>query len=263
LPGTLLPKGAFFDAPKAVTLQGAAYDDNGAVIGIVELKLGKVSKGSGKVSGSFVGLDGKKHAVKAPKLTGIDGNVPVSVALDVKGLGTMNVTIGGKLFAGSMGKHHVQSADVGGNWSKGGATVTVDANDLSMFAGTVLSGFLPQDEQATVTNGKWAFNKATGVKWTKPKKGAELPAIYDEASGKGLVVDNTKGKTNYPGLKLSYTPKKGTFKGSFKVYALEGEGRATKLKKYTAKVTGVVVDGVGYGTATCKQPVASWSVTVR
>ena len=57
--------------------------------------------------------------------------------------------------------------------------------------------------------------------------------------------------------------KKGTFKGSFKVYALKGAGKARKLKKYTVNVSGVVVDGVGYGTATCKKPAVAWPVTVR
>ena len=74
-----------------------------------------------------------------------------------------------------------------------------------------------------------------------------------------LVVDTSKGKTNRSGLKLSYTPKTGLFKGSFKVYALE----SSKLKKYTVNVTGVVVNGAGYGQATMKKPAASWAVTVK
>ena len=101
------------------------------------------------------------------------------------------------------------------------------------------------------------------MKWAKPKKGAAIPEIYDEASGKGLIIDDTKGKTNLSGLKLTYTPKKGTFKGSFKVYALQGEGKATKLKSYTISVNGMVVDGVGAGMATCKKPAVAWPVTVR
>ena len=37
----------------------------------------------------------------------------------------------------------------------------------------------------------------------------------------------------------------------------------TKLKKYTVKVTGVVVDGVGHGVATYKKPAVSWIVKVQ
>ena len=195
------------------------------------------------------------------QLTGIDGASPVSVALDVKGLGTMNVTIGGEKFAGSLGGYHVQSADVGGNWSKGGTKVYVDVTGASLPAGT-LEDLLPVGEPVVAAGGTWKFEKAASVKWAKPKNGAAQPEIYDETSGKGLVVDTTKGK-NLSGLKLTYTPKNGTFKGSFNVYALEGSGSATKLKKYKLNVSGVVVGGVGYGTAICKNPALNWAVTVR
>ena len=220
-------------------------------------------KGTGKVSGNVATLDGKKHAIKSFTVSGLDGTAPVAVSLNVKDLGTMDVTIGGALFAGSLGGWHVQTEAMGGDWSKGTACVTVQMGDLSVFPGSVIQGLLPDEETAAVKKGKWTFEKAASVKWAKPKKGAEPPEIYDEASGKGLIIDDAKGKTNYPGLKLSYTPKNGTFQRSFKVYALEGSGKSTKLKTYTVNVNGVVVGGVGYGTATCKKPAISWSVTVR
>ena len=258
-----------YEAPKAVTLHGVAYD-GGDVLGIVELKLGKVNakKKSSKVSGSFTGLDGKKIAIKAVNVTGVDSTAPVTVSLEVKGQGTMTVTIGGDKFAGSLGRWHVQSGTVGGNWTRGGAKVYVDVGGAdgggtpSLPAGT-LEDLLPDGEPVVAAGGKWKFAKAASVKWAKPKKGAEPPEIYDEASGKGLIVDDTKGKTNLSGMKLTYTPKKGTFKGSFKLYALEGAGKATKLKKYTVKVSGVVVGGVGYGTAACKKPAVNWAMTVK
>ena len=250
-----------YAAEKAVTLMGAVYDGCD-VMGIVELKLGKVKKGAGKVSGSFIDLSGKKHAIASRKLSGIDGTSPQKVLLAVKDYGTMTVTIGGLRFAGSLGGWHVQSADVGGVWAKSSATVSVEMGDLTMFAGTVLSDFLPTNEVAVAVGGKWAFAKASAVKWAKPKKGAALPEIYDEASGKGLVVDTSKG-ANRSGMKLTYTPKKGTFKGKFSVYALEGEGAKTKLKKYSVNVSGVVVDGVGYGMAKSKKPTAAWPVMVK
>ena len=200
--------------------------------------------------------------IKGVNVTGIDGASSATVVLDVKNYGKMTVTIGGTQFAGSLGDWHVQSAEVGGNWGKTTATVRVDVGDVSRFAGRVLTGLLPKDERVIAMNGKWAFAKAAGVKWARPKTITALPEIYDTESGKGLLVD-MKDKTNLSGIKLTYTPKKGTFKGSFKVYALEGAGRATKLKKYTVKVAGVVVDGVGYGVATCKTPAVRWAVTVK
>ena len=254
-----------YEAPKAMTLMGAVYDGD-AVVGIVELKLSKVNakKKTGKVSGSVTTLDGNKHAIAAFNLKGIDGTSPQIVALKVKDLGTMNVTIGGKQFAGSLGDRHVQSAKVGGKWAGKAASVSVAVGDVSKFSGTMLRELLPDVESASVKNGKWAFAKSAGVKWAKPKRGASRSEYYDEASGKDLIVDTAKGKTNLSGLKLTYTPKAGTFKGSFKVYALQGTGTSRRLKSYTVNVTGVVVNGVGYGTAMCKKPAAGpWPVTVE
>ena len=173
----------------------------------------------------------------------------------------MAVTIGGEQFAGSLGKYHVQSAAVGGNWSKGGAKAYVDTTAAALPAGTQ-EKLLPAGEPVAAANGKWSFAKAASIKWAKPKSGAALPEIYDDEAQKGLVVDTSAGKTNLSGLKLTYVPKKGTFKGSFKVYALEGAGKARKLKKYTVNVSGVVVAGVGYGQATLKKPAAAWAVRV-
>ncbi len=254
-----------YSVPKATMLRGAAYD-GASVAGIVELKLGKVDKKkSSKVSGSVTGLDGKKHAMKPFTVADVDGSSPKKASLEVKGLGTMSVTIGGGRFAGSLGTFHVQSAEVGGNWTKAGSVVNVEVPtvDLQKFAGAVVDGLLPAGEPVIPSGGKWKFAKTAGVKWAKLKGGAApFGGLADAASGKGLLVDTSKG-TNLSGMKLVYTPKKGTFKGTFKVYALEGSGAKTKLKKYTVKVSGVVVDGEGHGEAVCKKPSARWAARVR
>ena len=247
---------------KARTLRGVvtrALPSPRDVQGVFDLKCGKANKqGVAKVSATLTGLDGKKRPYKAQ-------NVDVTGETVTVNLGGLNITIDGDTFGGGEnlpGGLSVRSAGVGGNWTGSGATVTVDASDLSMFGGTVLTDLLPDGERASVAGGKWKFAKAAGVKWAKPK-GTAVPEFYDEGSGKGLVVDTSAGKTNLSAMKLTYTPKKGTFKGSFKVYALEGEGQATKLKKYTVKVSGVVVGGVGYGMAACSRPVLAWSVMVK
>ncbi len=252
-----------YSAP--ATLKGAVYE-GASVRGIVELKLGKVNekKKTSKISGSVIGLDGKKHAIKAFVATGVDGASPKQASLEVKGLGTMSVTIGGGRFAGSLGAFHVQSATAGGNWTKTDSVVHVEVPDadLAKFAGAVVKDLLPNDEPVILSGGKWKFAKAAGVKWAKIKNGmTPFGGLKDEASGKGLLVDTSKG-ANLSGMKLAYTPKKGTFKGSFKVYSLEGSGAKTKLKKSTVKVSGVVADGVGYGKATCKKPSVTWNVSV-
>jgi hypothetical protein len=105
------------------------------------------------------------------------------------------------------------------------------------------------------------FGKAASVKYTKVKEGKTTWTWY--------VLDglNDEKKPNVPALKLTYTPKTGVFKGSFKIYATnEGSvalGKKPTLKTYTVNVTGFYVGGVGGGQATLKKPAASWPVTLE
>ena len=64
--------------------------------------------------------------------------------------------------------------------------------------------------------------------------------------GYEVVRDNG----NPAALKLTYNARYGTFKGTFKVFCVTEAGRA---KRRTATVNGVVVDGVGYGSAVIKK----------
>ena len=90
-----------------------------------------------------------------------------------------------------------------------------------------------------------------GAKWTLPKAGKVQLA-------KDGTVDESKLGKNPSALKLTYKVKDGTFKGSFKVYAdVNGKPKAT-----TAKVVGVLVNGVGYGVATIRN-VAAVPVTIE
>ena len=173
----------------------------------------------------------------------------------------MKITIGGTRFAGSLGGYHVQSDDVCVNWTKPKVSVSVAIADLSAFSGMVVTNLLPYGETFPASGAKWGSVKAAAVKWTNVK-GDAVPLVFDEATGKGLVVDTASG-LSLSAMKLAYTAKKGTFKGSFKVYELQGKSPKIKLKKYTIKVTGVVVDGVGYGLAVCKKPMASWTVSIK
>ena len=232
---------------KARTLKGKATRAlANPVVGIFELKCGKASKqGVAKVSATLTGLDGKKKSYKAQSVdvTGKAANV------NFDGL---SVAIDGDSFSGGEGLPgglSVSAANVGGDWTRDGAKVYVDATGADLPAGTVAE-LLPDGEPVIAKGGKWAFNKAAGVKLSKDKTSAER--------------DTSKGKTNLSGLKLTYTPKTGLFKGSFKVYALEGADGAKKLKKYTVAVTGVVVDGKGVGQAAIKRPAAGpWAVAVE
>ena len=115
---------------------------------------------------------------------------------------------------------------------KGGAVFQIDAAALGSVLGKTLLPYLPDGLAVT-----------GGAKWTLPKAGK---VVYVKGT---TTVDETKAGENPSGLKLTYKAKDGTFKGSFKAYADVGG----KPKATTVKVSGVVVDGIGYGAATVKK----------
>ena len=90
-----------------------------------------------------------------------------------------------------------------------------------------------------------------GTKWVVAG-GAKAGKVQLAKDGSGSV-DETKTGDNPSALKLTYTAKTGAFKGSFKAYS-DVNG---KPKGVTVNVTGVLVDGVGYGTATIKKVVSA------
>lgn len=101
----------------------------------------------------------------------------------------------------------------------------------------VLIELLPDGESVMQNGTKWSVTKAGKV---KAKNGVI------EVSGE-----------NPAALKLMYKIKDATFSGSFKVYQLNG----ARLRKISATVRGVVMGGVGYGTATIKK-VGSFPILV-
>ena len=111
-----------------------------------------------------------------------------------------------------------------------GAAFRIDAVAFASVFGQTMLPYLP--------NGVPVERK--GTKWTLPKAGK---VVY-----KNGAVDESKLGENPCGLKLTYKAKDGTFKGSFKVYAeVKGKPKAT-----TVNVSGFMLNGVGYGTATVK-----------
>ena len=95
--------------------------------------------------------------------------------------------------------------------------------------------------------------ETSGTKWKLPKAGKV--ALNKAKDG----IDEGKLGNNPSALKLTYKAKDGSFKGSFKVYCMV----KGKPKAYTVNVTGVLVDGVGYGTAVLKKPACSFPITIK
>ena len=249
---------------KAQTATGVLSDKYGRLVGTVQVKAGKVNKKRGTVNLSVsvtLLVDGKAKKVTARAVLTQAGG-PDAQALARSMTLAFKAPIGATAFElAADGTFTLKNASyvmgdrmVGGAL-KGGARGTFRLEDFGLAVpGELQEDLLPYEVPFDVAGGKWRFAKFARVKWAKDKKTNEF----------GRVVDESSGKTNRASLKLTYTSKTGVFKGAFKVYALEETAGRKKLKKYTVKVLGLVVDGVGQGAASCKQPaVGSWPVTVE
>ena len=241
--GTTQNEGSSWIATKPITLNGVLHDVNGNVIGVLQLKVSKpnAKKHNIKISGNVILLDGKKYTIKSTPVN-IPPDAPISANLSVKGLGALSLVIGADGFEGAVGGYTVAGAKVGGNWTRTDARVYTAATSLALPPGTI-EELLPDGEPVRAKGGKWVFDKAASIKYAK----GALSGYTDPK------------KPNLSAMKLTYTPKTGLFKGSFKLYALQGG----KLKKFTVKVTGVVVDGEGAGVAKLAKPAATWNVRVQ
>lgn len=134
---------------------------------------------------------------------------------------------------GTLGVVGIEASAVGKPGSlKPNAAFRIDADAFAAMWGKSAMPYLPD-----------GVSVGGGARWTLPKTGK---VAYVRGT---TEVDTTKLLDNPSALKLTYKAKDGTFKGSFKAYAVEnGKPKAT-----TVNVVGVLVDGVGYGTATIKK----------
>ncbi len=247
---------------RAQTVLGALYGKDGKPVGTVQMKVGKVNKKKRtvKIAATATLLaDGKAKKVAAKAVTVKVGTAAAGTAAPhVAATITFKAPIGKMAFEmeadGTFklknNSYVMAEKKVGGSWTRAGAGVYVDVGGgrgaTALPAGTI-EELLPDGEPVIPKAGKWSFAKAAGVKYAKDKK----------TKVASLVVDTKKGK-NLSGMKLTYVPKTGIFKGSFKIYAIQGG----KLKKFTAKVVGVVVDGKGWGSAAVPKG-GRWGVTVE
>ena len=121
-----------------------------------------------------------------------------------------------------------------------GAALRIDASALSAAVPGLMADLVPDGLPVRMKGASFDIDKSGKVKLLKDKSGIDPSALG----------------TNPSGLKLKYKMKDATFSGSFAAYALEGG----KLKKTSVQVSGVVLGGIGYGTASVKK---SGSVAVK
>ena len=241
-----------FEAKK--TTITAAVRDGDSIAGIAEFVVAATKKGESKVSGSIFGIDGKKKSVKGTKCKVYDnGDGVARVTLDgvaVKGMeGTLSVTLGSdrSLTNGSVGPLSLVSAPMGIDPSVSVAGFYI-ADIPNTIMGLEVVRVLPSADNPEEVK--------LGTRW-QVAKGGRVKLMKNRDTGISELVFNGTG--NFSSLKLNYQSKTSTFKGSFTAYALDG----ARLKQFKFNVTGVVVDGMGIGIATCRKAGITLDVFVK
>ena len=202
------------------------------------------AKGKTKVAGTLV--DGTKFSVASQMIIGGDGSCYVPVIVSKKGVSlAFNLILPEDGFSSIRGDG-IEVDGLDADYFRFGTsteivddTLTVEV-DTSAYLwdliggeeGYVYSDLLPDGLEIAVK----------GTKLTFPKAGKVVMNRYGD-------IDYDKAGDNPSGLKLSYKAKGGTFTGSFKAY-VDYNGC---LKTVTVSVSGLIIEGIGYGTATVKK----------
>lgn len=191
------------------------------------------SKGRVKVAGV---VEGQKVSTTAQLLVDSEGDTALPVVYVKKAVQlafVVSKTAEGDVAVDGLGSG--EDTIMGAAESFEGAAVfsLADGNTLLGYAGddaATYSEYLPNGVEITTKKTKWVLPRAGKVVM---KRGE---------------IDESKLLSNPSGLKLAYRSKDGTFSGSFKAYI----DYRDKPKAVTVSISGVMIDGQGYGTATIK-----------
>ena len=265
---------------KAQTVRGALTWGSTDFHGMVaELKFAKAAKAKSgqprtvKLNATITGSDGVKQRVKTTLKINADGSTvtPVQFRLKLTGLDEQEFALsvaGGRVSFKNVpqGEH----TDCKFAKAKIGGVIDRSVTSLNFYAFSLFdeSGYLEDSPPNLgagwkllddtllesfyagpfvtfkIQNGrKFVLPKATAVKLKKNKDGS-MKITGD--------VGGNVGTTNPWSLKLTYNVKTGQFKGGFKLYAVNPSQK--KLKSYTVKVFGYMIEDFGYGAATLKKP---------
>ena len=235
-------------------------DSEDRIVGVAQVTVAKTDRNSqSKVSAVLYGFDGKKKSAKAVK-AGVtlsdDGATVKDVRLDVKGEAApfvVSVAEDGAV-AGTFGPYSVKRISSLAEPSASPRFRIMgmpDAIDGMTVMNDVESNgkayhLLPDGEGVgfSVSGKKWVFAKAANVKYVKNRNTNQMELLVD--------VGKDGSKTNLCGLKLSVNAKTGVFNGSFAAYVKTDTSGKPKAKKLNFKVSGLLVDGIGFGHASCK-----------
>ena len=210
---------------------------DGVVLSVTVAKKGKV-----KVAGT---VDGVKVSATSQLLVGAETCcIPVVIAKRANLAFNLWLRADGSVEIAGLDGATAGKAEA----LKSGAAFRMDGAALAQALPGLYGDYLPGGLSVAQSGTKWVV--------AGDAKAGKLKLLKDSSE-----IDREKSKftDNMSGLKLTYKAKDGSFKGSFKAYALENG----KLKSYTVNVTGVMVGDTGYGEATLKKPAVSFPITVE
>ena len=255
---------------RAATWSVYLVDGDGTYAGTATITTSKrSSKGKVSVKVAFKLATGKTAtAKKAQFAVGEDGTIVArwgsvknvgAVALELSPDGEVGGTAGPYEFSSTYDADEDEWDDEDDEddevFVHGAHTFAVDAGDYDLDEKyELIDETIPSAVEVVTSGKKWSCGGTPSVKYKKVDGEYELVGLDDE------------NKPNVSGLKVTFDAKKGTFKGSFKVYATnEGsiEKGKPKLKSFTFSLTGRVSGGQCVGTATCKKLKASWPLVVE
>ena len=221
---------------KSRKLFGSLVDPDGRIAGRLLVSAGKMNakKGVSKVKVQVQDLNGRTKTLGSKDFT-VKGTTTVKLSGN---LGSANITIKGSTLSGTVYFNGmtctVSSRAPGGSIADGTLYFNLEDGPVACQGYPVINGtdYLPAPQAFTSAGSKWSFPRRGTLKYDA-KKAAFVMSPEENPSG----------------LKLSYAPSTGYFKGSFTVYAKRGE---KTIKKYKATVGGFMIGGEGDGAVTIK-----------
>ena len=239
-----IPVAAFSSAQ---VLNGTCFTADGGLLGVLELKLGKLNKKTGtlKVAGKITDFNGKKRNARSVTVVVGEDNYFECNLVFPDPVGIMPIKVSGgaavPLAEGvsSMGCT-LKYCVLGGELRNGG----VDFLFSGAAAIALPTGFAPVLDEAAWTE-KGNITKGTTLAFAK----AKAPKVVKNETGfaiSGLDAENVRA------LKLRYSKKTGVVKGDYTYYASDfgNTSAKPKLKKYKVKLGGFIYDGLCSGVAT-------------
>ena len=227
------------DWRKARTVAGVVWGDGACAS--VQVKCGKASRqGVATVAMTVTPFFGRKTSYRAQKITPPASG---SVVVTWPDGAYVELSDGGIVDGGLPGDLRVEAVTPGAALASG-AAFDLDAEGLADALPGLFGAYLPS-EIPVGTDGRGRWTVANGA---KPGK-----VVYLRGT---RTVDESKLGANPAGLKLTYTPKTGLFKGTFKAW----QDVKGKVKGVPAKVAGILIDGDGHGQAQIGKlaPVSAW-----